>query len=143
MNTAWAPSAATMRALRLAAALLLLAATPLAALARPALTRASLAAPRRSRLVVASGDPEPARKQSVEEALAAAEERLEAAPSNYKSLGDLGNPVKPVEPPAVPAVLSAAPLVVGAFSVLLFVLNAFGLFGDGPGLDELAREWSQ
>ena len=68
----------------------LLAATPAAAHARPAaLAHASPAAPpmRRAnqRLIVASEE----RKQSVEDALAAAEERLDAAPSNYKSLGDL------------------------------------------------------
>lgn len=37
----------------------------------------------------------------------------------------------------VPAWLSVAPIVVGGFSVALFVLNAYGVFGEGPDLSTL------
>jgi hypothetical protein len=60
-----------------------------------------------------------------------------------KSWADLGLPAKGPEEPAVPAFVSYAPLVVGGFSLTLFLLNAVGLFGDGPDLDALVEEWSQ
>ena len=59
------------------------------------------------------------------------------------SWADMGLPVEPPPPPAVPGFVSAAPLVVGAFSVILFRLNAIGLFGEGPDLDALVEEWSK
>ena len=39
--------------------------------------------------------------------------------------------------------LSVAPLVLGVFSVVLFVLNALGIFGEGPDLDALVEDWSE
>jgi hypothetical protein len=65
---------------------------------------------------------------------------VEKAPASW---ADLGLPDKGPAPPAVSPLVSAAPLVVGAFSVLLFLLNAVGLFGDGPDLDALVEEWSK
>ena len=38
---------------------------------------------------------------------------------------------------AVPVWLSLAPPLVGSFSVVLFVLNTFGVFGEGPDLSPL------
>jgi len=87
-----------------------------------------------------------AAKEASRQALEAANAKLEAlnevgkAPTSW---ADLGLPSKPPEPPAVPAFVSAAPLVLGGFSVLLFALNAVGLFGDGPDLDKLVDEWAQ
>ena len=59
------------------------------------------------------------------------------------SWADLGLPPVPEQDPAVPAFLSAAPIVLGVFSVFLFLLNAVGLFGEGPDLDALVEEWSK
>ena len=106
----------------------------------------------RAVLIASEGGPpmsradELAAKEASRQALEAANAKLEAlnevgkAPTSW---ADLGLPSKPPEPPAVPAILSAAPLVLGGFSVLLFTLNALGLFGDGPDLDKLVEEWSQ
>ena len=86
-----------------------------------------------------------AAKDAAKAALEAADAKLEKLNEvgKAKSWGDMGLPPEPVAPPAVPAFVSAAPLVVGGFSVLLFTLNAVGLFGDGPDLDALVEEWSK
>ena len=84
-------------------------------------------------------------KAAVRAALEAAENKLEGLNEvgQAKSWADLGLPAKGPEEPAVPAFVSYAPLVVGGFSLTLFLLNAVGLFGDGPDLDALVEEWSQ
>ena len=43
------------------------------------------------------------------------------------------------EPVEVSPLLTALPLGLGIFSVVLFGLNALGLFGEGPDLDSLAQ----
>jgi hypothetical protein len=85
-------------------------------------------------------------KRAAEYALRKAEEKLEElnkvdgkAPSSW---ADLGLPPEAEPAPAIPQLLQVAPLVLGGFSVLLFLLNAVGLFGDGPDLDALVEEWS-
>ena len=65
---------------------------------------------------------------------------IEKAPASW---ADLGLPPEAPPPPAIPAFLSVAPAVVGGFSVLLYILNAVGLFGEGPDLDALVEEWSK
>lgn len=84
------------------------------------------------------------RDKTVDELLAAADEKLEAlnevpgfkAPA---SLADLGLPPEAPPPPAVSPLLSFAPIVVGAFAFFLFLFNQFGLFGDGAELVEWAN----
>ena len=49
---------------------------------------------------------------------------------------------EPLPEVAVPGWLSIAPPAIGAISILLFVLNLYGVFGEGPDLDALANEWS-
>ena len=86
-----------------------------------------------------------AQRASAKEALRAAEDKLEALNAVEKaptSWADAGLPPEPPPPPAVPAFVSLAPLVVGGFSLTLFLLNGIGLFGEGPDLDKLAEEWS-
>ena len=59
------------------------------------------------------------------------------------SWADLGVP-KEAEPDlGVSSLLSTAPLVLGVFSIGLFLLNSFGAFGEGPDLDALVEEWSK
>ena len=43
----------------------------------------------------------------------------------------------------MPPATSGVSDTVGVFALLLFVLNTFGLFGEGPDLDALAEEWSK
>eukprot|EP00965_Chrysotila_dentata_P203035 6181478-Pleurochrysis_carterae.AAC.4 len=81
------------------------------------------------------------RKKTAAELLEEAAAKLDDnAPASW---ADLGNPKKVQEPASVDPLLSALPLVAGAFALVLFVLNAFGLFGEGPDLDALAEEWSK
>ena len=94
-------------------------------------------------------------RQEEEEAKAATQRALEAANAKREAINevpgqkaptswaDAGLPPEAPPPPAVPAFVSAAPLVVGGFSVLLFTLNAVGAFGEGPDLDALVEEWSK
>jgi len=81
--------------------------------------------------------PPPPVPKTVRDALDAAEKRLAEAPYSW---ADLANPRKEPEPPEVPALLSLAPAILGVFSVILFVLNTFGVFGEGPDLDKLAED---
>ena len=102
-------------------------------------------------IVAAARDPPKSFAQQKAEAeesrriLEAAEDKLDAlnevgkAPTSW---ADAGLPPEAPAPPAVPAFVSAAPLVVGGFSLLLFTLNAVGLFGEGPDLDALVEELS-
>ena len=92
---------------------------------------------------------EQARKAEAKAAIEKAEEKLETlnevggrsgSPSSW---ADLGLPTEPVPEVEIPAILQFAPAVLGVFSVLLFLLNGVGLFGEGPDLDALAEEWSK
>ena len=75
------------------------------------------------------------------------QQRIDAALAELGRSGDLANAaavggfskevVGPPEEVTVPAWLTIAPPAVGAFSVVLFVLNAFGVFGEGPDLSTL------
>ena len=79
-------------------------------------------------------------------ALRAAEDKLEELNKVEKaptSWADMGLPAEPIPQPEIPQLLQVAPLAIGAFSVLLFLLNTVGLFGEGPDLDALAEEWSK
>ena len=58
-------------------------------------------------------------------------------PVSYASLGE-NKPAKDV--PSVPFALQVAPAVLGIFSVIVFILNSGGLFGDGPDLDQLTAD---
>lgn len=102
---------------------------------------------RRAALVMLSPrEEELAKKESAAAALRAAEDKLEELNAVEKapaSWADLGLPPEAPPPPAIPAWLSVAPAVIGGFSVLLFTLNALGLFGDGPDIDALVEEWSK
>ena len=89
---------------------------------------------------------EPPPKNAQEAALRAAEKKLEElnqpgskAPTSW---ADMGLPEEAPPEPEIPALLAQAPLVLGGFSVLLFLLNGVGLFGEGPDIDKLAEEWS-
>ena len=92
--------------------------------------------------------PSPEEKAKAAAALEAAEKKLEqlneidpkGAPTSW---ADLGLPAEPVAGPEVPAALQVAPLVLGAVSIILFILNGIGAFGDGPDLDALVEEWSK
>ena len=85
-------------------------------------------------------------------ATAAREERVDAALAELARGGDQAAAaeaggftepfVPPVEPIYVPGWLSVAPPAIGAISILLFVLNSFGIFGEGPDLDALAAQLS-
>jgi hypothetical protein len=59
-----------------------------------------------------------------------------------KSWADLGLPPEAPEPPAISPLLSVAPVLLGVFSVGLYLLNQAGLFGDGPDVEALVEEWS-
>lgn len=70
--------------------------------------------------------------------------RLQRTPSARP--GRRANPQRPDarvlrvdEPVEVSPLLTALPLGLGIFSVVLFGLNALGLFGEGPDLDSLAQ----
>lgn len=85
------------------------------------------------------------RKAAIQASLDAANNKLEEINEVQKaptSWADMGLPKEPERAPEVPFFVSIAPLVVGGFSVLLFLLNAVGVFGDGPDLDALVEEWS-
>ena len=105
----------------------------------------------RSRELVAQERLTPAqeaeRKARARAALEAADDKLESLNQVEKmaptSWADLGIPLEKDDAPVVPAFVSQAPLFVGGFSVMLFLLNSFGLFGEGPDLDALAEEWSK
>lgn len=86
-------------------------------------------------------------KAAAEAALEAANAKLEElnkveklAP---KSWADLGVPPEPEPENPLSGALSIAPLVLGALSVGLFLLNNLGTFGEGPDLDALVEEWSR
>ena len=75
---------------------------------------------------------------------------LERTGDAPKSLADLAyqrgpTPQTPEEIAAaaissVPAVLQTAPLYIGGFALVLFLLNSFGAFGAGPDLDKFAED---
>ena len=80
----------------------------------------------------------------------AQQQRVDDALAELKRSGDAaraaavgGFLTTPVEQPfndvadPVPVWLSVAPPVIGGFSVVLFVLNTFGVFGEGPDLNTL------
>ena len=60
-----------------------------------------------------------------------------------KSWADLGVPAEAEPDNPMMGAVSVAPLIVGAFSVGLFLLNTVGAFGEGPDLDALVEEWSK
>ena len=60
-----------------------------------------------------------------------------AAVGGFASSSSLEHPAEEFAEDAVPVWLSVAPPVVGGFSVVLFVLNTFGIFGEGPDLSTL------
>ena len=78
----------------------------------------------------------------------AQQQRIDAALAELARGGDrisaakAGGFEKPLEqpPPDIPAVphwLSYAPPIMGAVSIALFVLNSYGIFGEGPDLSSL------
>ena len=104
--------------------------------------------PRAALTMLSPREEEMAKKEAAMAALQAASDKLEElnsveAKSAPTSWADLGLPPEPDNGPEVPAFLSVAPAVIGGFSVLLFLLNSVGLFGEGPDLDALAEEWSK
>ena len=53
-------------------------------------------------------------------------------PTTYASLGERK---EAQEAPSVPGWLQVAPALLGISSVIIFILNSGGLFGEGPDLD--------
>ena len=95
---------------------------------------------------VAMSTPSPPPERSAQELLDAANEKLEKlneVDQAPKSWADLGLPPKPPQEPAIPAALSILPPVLGGTSVLMLLLNKYGVFGEGPDLDALAESLSQ
>ena len=136
----------------MASVLLLLSISPLLAYQPPLVARPRASALRRTMPPLLQQSPyekEQARKAEAKAAIEKAEEKLETlnevggrsgSPSSW---ADLGLPTEPVPEVEIPAILQFAPAVLGVFSVLLFLLNGVGLFGEGPDLDALAEEWSK
>ena len=86
--------------------------------------------------------------ETVEAAAAAAtsvdharQQRVDAALAELARSSAGSQVVEPLAQPAVPSWLSIAPPVIGSISLILFVLNSQGVFGEGPDLDALAA-WS-
>ena len=75
------------------------------------------------------------------------QQRIDAALAELGRSGNLASAAaaggfseQPPEQPAedvVPVWLTVAPPAIGGFSVVLFVLNTFGVFGEGPDLNML------
>ena len=74
------------------------------------------------------------------------QQRIDAALAELARTGDqtsaaaAGGFMQPFEDPShepPPAWLSVAPAVIGSFSIVLFVLNEYGVFGTGPDLTNL------
>ena len=89
-----------------------------------------------------SPPPPPARTLTPQEAIAAAEEKLANAPSSFNSWREK-EPEPAVSGPLTPDQLdlvNQAPLFLGGLSLLLFLFNAVGAFGEGPDLDKLAAD---
>ena len=87
-----------------------------------------------------SPPPPPDSSSSAQEALEAAEAKLEAlneVGAAPKSWGDLGNPQAPPTQVEVPAFLSWLPGVLGGGAFITLLLNQFGVFGSGPTVEEL------
>ena len=86
-------------------------------------------------------------KAAAKAALERANEKLEELNKVEKlaptSWADLGVPPEKEQDDPMMGAISVAPLVVGAFSLRLFLLNAVGAFGEGPDLDALVEEWSK
>lgn len=86
-------------------------------------------------------------KAAAKAALERANEKLEELNKVEKlaptSWADLGVPPEKEQDDPMMGAISVAPLVVGAFSLGLFLLNAVGAFGEGPDLDALVEEWSK
>jgi hypothetical protein len=86
-------------------------------------------------------------KAAAKAALERANEKLEELNKVEKlaptSWADLGVPPEKEQDNPMMGAISVAPLVVGAFSLGLYLLNGFGAFGEGPDLDALVEEWSK
>ena len=86
-------------------------------------------------------------KDAIAAALSKANDKLDDLNTVEKlaptSWADMGLPMEADRGPPVPAYVTQAPLVVGGFAFGLFVLNAIGIFGEGPDLDALVDEWSK
>ena len=80
----------------------------------------------------------PKRSRDLQKALDAADAKLDAleAPTSWAALGEKP---KVADAPAVPKLLEQAPIFLGVFALLLFVLNAIGVFGSGPELEALPQ----
>ena len=89
-----------------------------------------------------SPPPPPARTLTPQEAIAAAEEKLANAPSAFNSWREK-EPEPAVSGPLTPDqldLINQAPLFLGGLSLVLFLFNAIGAFGEGPDLDKLAAD---
>ena len=89
-----------------------------------------------------SPPPPPARTLTPQEAIAAAEEKLANAPSSFNSWREK-EPEPAVSGPLTPDqldLINQAPLFLGGLSLVLFLFNAIGAFGEGPDLDKLAAD---
>ena len=93
-----------------------------------------------------------AQKEKIQAMLDAADNKLDSLNKVEKlaptSFADLGTPLAAEPDPMadVPGWLSVAPQIIGGFSVTLFLLNQFGVFGSGPSMEEidaLVEEWSK
>ena len=77
------------------------------------------------------------RQRRIDEALAAADAKLDALAETdnmlrAKSMAELGSPPPaPDSAPELGGALAAAPNILGAIAVGLFLLNGVGVFGDG------------
>ena len=81
----------------------------------------------------------PASASDALEAANAKLEELNAVDKAPSSWADLGLPQSTVPEPEIPAFLNIAPAVLGVLSVTSLLLNNAGVFGEGPDLDEFAK----